>query len=145
MQAFQLTQAYSQRPAPDGKVIHFPALRITFRHGKYEETAGSALVDTGADETLLPLSMAVAMGFKFDLERDKVMWDGAGGKQFAVYRSPVPIELILKSVGFRDYSWKAYIHFTVEQPTILIGRKGFLDNFLVTFDGKNRLTTFRSH
>ena len=140
---FCLQQSYSQRIAPDGKIIHFPGLRITFKHGKYSETVGHALLDTGADETLLPLSMAIAMGFQFDLEGDKTLWFGAGGKQFVVYKSPVPLEIILQSKGFRDFSWETYVHFTVEQPTILIGRRGFLDNFIVTFDGKSRMTELR--
>lgn len=140
---FHLTQAYSSRTYPDGTVVYFPALRVTFQNGRYRETIGNALIDTGADQTLLPLAMASEMGFTFDLEQDRLLWSGAGGKQFAVYQSPVPIEHILENDGFRPYSWKSHVHFTVEQPTILIGRKGFIDNFSLTVDGRSRMTEIR--
>jgi len=115
------------------------ALRVTFRYKKFRETIGNALVDTGADETLLPLSMANEMGFDFDLDKDRTMCGGAGGKQFPIYKSPEQIEFILESPGFRPYSWKSNVFFTLEQPTILIGRKNFLDRFVVKLDGKNRI------
>jgi len=140
MAQFSLRQDYAKRIHPvTGKPIYYPALRVTFKYKKFRETFGNALVDTGADETMLPLSMANEMGFRFDLEKDKTMWDGAGGTKFAVYESTHPIEFILESPGFRLHKWKANAYFTLEQPTILIGRKNFLDKFVITFDGKNRV------
>lgn len=122
-----------------GMAILFPAIRVTFRCKRFRITIGNALVDTGADETLLPLSMANDMGFDFDLEKDKVMWDGAGGQQFPAYKSPEEIEFILESSGFRPCRWTSHVFFTLEQPTILIGRRNFLDRFVVTFRGKEKV------
>lgn len=137
---FSLRQHYGKRVYPEtGQEIFFPALRITFHYKKCRITIGNALVDTGADETLLPLSMAIDMGFEFDLDKDKTVWDGAGGKQFAVYQSPEKIECILESQGYRPFIWKSPVFFTLEQPTILIGRNHFLDNFIVTFRGKEKI------
>ncbi len=137
---FSLCQAYGERDDPvSGQEIFFPALRVTFRYKKCKLTIGNALVDTGADETLLPLSMAVEMGFKFDLDEDKTLREGAGGKQFVVYKSPVKIDCILESQGFRPFIWQSSVFFTLEQPTILIGRNNFLDKFTVTFRGKEKI------
>ena len=122
-----------------GKSVFRPTVRVVFSCKGTSLIVGHALVDTGADKTLLPLSMATAFGFTFDLEKEKEMWGGAGGGSFPVYRSPMPIEYKIEQQGFRPIVWKAPVYFTLHQPTILLGHDGFLEKFNLLFKGKDRL------
>lgn len=78
-----------------------PTLPITFQYGGMTIPVKDALVDTGADQTLLPLAFEVEFGFRFDLKRDGIEWSGAGGGKFRVFLAPEPIEFILEQRGFR--------------------------------------------
>lgn len=139
--SFTIQQPYAKRQLtdPSDQTISYPALKVTFARGKSRITVGNALVDTGADETVLPLALAVELGFEFDLEKDKEIWHGAGNKEFIVYRSPEPIEFILETKGFKPMKWKAKVAFALEQPTVLIGRRGFLDKFHMEFRGPEQI------
>ncbi len=129
---------YSEYALQDGSRIFRPTLPVRFKYRKVEIPIADALVDTGADYTLLPLEFASEFGFKFDLVEDRIDWQGAGGNLFPVYKSPEPIEICIDSKGFRPKYWKAAVYFTLKQPTILLGHKGFLEHFDVTFKGTKK-------
>lgn len=134
---FILNQPFNKVTRPSGEVIYYPVIPIIFSKGNKKIPVGFALVDTGADKTLLPLAFGNEFGFKFDLEADKEIWDGAGGGKFNVYKSPEKIKLTLTATGFPPLSKEMFVHFTLEQPTILIGRD-FLNMFKTTFDGPRK-------
>ena len=121
-----------------GEIIYRPTLPITLRYGRITIPVSDALVDTGADQTLLPLAFAIQFGFRFDLLRDGVEWSGAGGGKFRVFPAPKLIEFILEQRGFRSMHWTGFASFTLDQPTILLGHRGCLDNLDLLFRGKER-------
>jgi hypothetical protein len=129
---------YTHYQLPSGKVISRPIVPVTL---KYRSTVlpVEALVDTGADETVLPLEFATLFGFSFDLEKDGEQWEGAGGGLFRIFRSPKPIEFILEQNGFPPLKWKGHVCFTLNQPTILLGHRECLEYMNSSFMGKKKL------
>ncbi len=127
---------YSQYPTPDGKNIFRPSIPIVFKHGKkfiYVE----ALIDSGADYTILPIEIAGELDLKLD-KRTKKTFHGAGGNPFTVYPSPVKLTHLLRQDSFRPIEWKSTVFFAESQPVILLGHHGFLDQLKVTLNGPKK-------
>lgn len=131
---------YTEFDYGKGRIVSRPTLPITFSYGKIAIPVTAALVDTGADQTLLPLQFAIAFGFTFDLKKDGEEWGGAGGGKFRVFPSPKPIHFVIPAQkGFRSIEWDGYVTFTINQPTILLGHKGCLEKLNLTFKGKQKI------
>lgn len=129
---------YSQYPTLEGKSIYRPSIPIIFKNEEkfiYVE----AIIDSGADFTILPIEIAGELGIKLDV-KSKATFYGAGGNPFTVYPSPVQIEHVLRQNGFRQITWKASLYFAESQPAILLGNHGFLDQFEVRLKGKTKET-----
>jgi predicted aspartyl protease len=96
-----------------------------------------ALLDTGADTTLLPLSVAEAVGATIDDEAMQVT--GVGGEQFSVDVGKMQFELIQ---GEEQMRWTAAVGLMSledgDDDIAVLGHAGFFENFLATFDGKQR-------
>lgn len=95
----------------------------------------SALVDTGADHTVLPLSIAENVGAElFYDERDAAK--GISGHEIAIISGRVHLELLSDDetcawtavVGFADFA-------TPEDECGVLGHAGCLEFFSATFDG----------
>ncbi len=131
---------YTEYETGRGRVITRPTIPITFEYNKISIPVIDALVDTGADQTLLPLQFALEFGFKFNLHKDGEVWSGAGGGKFRVFPSPKPIHFIIPAQkGFRAMEWDGDVFFTINQPTILLGHRGCLENLNLTFKGKQKV------
>lgn len=129
---------YTEYELGNGKTMHRPTLPLTLHYGNVVIPVADALVDTGADRTLLPLELGIAFGFRFDLQKDGDVWSGAGGGKFRVYFAPAPIHFTLQQKAFRDIQWTGLVCFTLDQPTILLGHKGCLEYLDITLRGKKR-------
>ena len=127
---------YSQYPTPDGKSIYRPSVPIVLKNGS-NFILVEAVIDSGADFTIFPIELAGVLNLKLD-KNSKKSFLGAGSNPFTVYPSPVKIEHILRQSGFRPLKWKSGVYFAESQPAILLGNQGFLDHFVVTFDGKKK-------
>lgn len=127
---------YSEYTGPNNIKIFRPTVSIIFKNkSKFIQT--EAIIDSGADFTILPIEIAGILGIKLDL-RKKTTFHGAGSNPFSVYPSPVNIEHILRQGGFRPINWKTKVFFAESQPGILLGHKGFLERFKITLDGKRK-------
>jgi hypothetical protein len=124
---------YSQYPTPKGKLIYRPVIDIIFQNKK-KFILVEAVIDSGADYTILPIEIAGELNIKLD-KKSKETFTGAGKNPFNVYKSPVKIEHRIRQKGHRDYTWKSIVYFAESQPTILLGQHGFLDQFVVTLNG----------
>lgn len=116
--------------------LYRPAIPIAFQH-KQKFIYLNAIVDSGADFTILPIEIAGVLDLKLD-PKQKETFFGAGNNTFSVYPSPQPIEHILRQNGFRTIKWRAKIYFSEAQPTILLGNKGFLEKFKVVLNGPEK-------
>jgi hypothetical protein len=116
--------------------IFRPMIPVTFVANKKEFKTYS-LIDSGADYSIFPIEMAGMFDLKIsDQPRYDIM--GAGGNSFTVYKSPIEIDHIIQKRGFRDIKCKSFVYFAESGSTILLGQSGFLDQFKVVLNGKNR-------
>ena len=130
---------YAEYDTGKSGVICRPTLPITFQYRGTTIPVTDALVDTGADQTILPLAFAVQFGFKFDLMRDGIECNGAGGGKFRVFFAPEPVEFTIEQTGFRRIRWNGPVSFTLDQPTILLGHKGCLEHLDIMFRGREKV------
>jgi hypothetical protein len=97
-----------------------------------------ALVDTGADHTLLPRTIGDAIGAVID---DTRRWPVGGIAGQEIELAPGDIDLELMGGG-QTFQWQATVGFATftepEDEVIVLGHTGFLDFFRVLFDGHLR-------
>jgi hypothetical protein len=126
-------QRYEVDPTPTlpGGVVYRPEVPVRVR-GPAGTASFLVPVDTGADETLLPRSVAEALGVVLDEARH---WQvaGIGGRPIDVVLGKVAFELLARP---RPYRWSARIGFAAFAPDdelAILGHRGFLDRFTATF------------
>jgi len=119
---------YKSVPRPNGTLVKTPSIPITFVGKENFDTI--ALLDSGADISAMPKEMAEILGLKIDWKGDYAY--GIGGKVKCVqitvtviveqkhekYELNIPIKVILDKYSF----------------PVLLGRTGFFDEFIVSFD-----------
>ncbi len=127
---------YSEYTSANKIKIFRPTVPILFKN-KSKLILTEAIVDSGADFTILPIEMAGVLGLKLEA-REKRTFYGAGSSPFSVYRSSEKIEHMLRQSGFRTITWKTEVYFAESQPGILLGYKGFLEDFKIVLDGKKK-------
>jgi hypothetical protein len=91
------------------------------------------LVDTGADNTILPESIADVLGIP--LQKCKGPSATAfGGQEIALSFADIELELVHPDRSFR---WETRVFFVSggsDKEAIILGHQGFLDYFIATFD-----------
>ena len=127
---------YSEYKCTDGTKIYRPTVPIIFKY-KSSFIQTEAVVDSGADFTILPIEVAGILGIKLD-QKAKTIFHGAGNNSFTVYPSLVKIEHMLRQGGFRAINWQTEVFFAESQPGILLGHQGFLEKFKVTLESKRK-------
>lgn len=132
---FDYTTILSLAPdTGDSVVIFRPEIRVTV-YGSRNSGDFLALVDTGADNTILPESVARNLGIELLPCKgpDATVF---GGQGIALFCADVELEL---AEGDERLRWPARVYFTAadaHDETIILGRQGFLDYFTATFDGE---------
>jgi len=97
-----------------------------------------ATVDTGSDDTLLPLSVGYLVGAKLDASQTWNL-EGIAGQTLSAVLGEVTLEVRggnqifrwLQKVGFVDFS-------NPQDEVFLLGHAGCLDYFRITCDGHRR-------
>lgn len=118
----------------DFRLIVRPIVTIRIA-GTHTSARWDALVDTGADETLLPLKFAELLGVELDGATGQASGI-AGGRLtihygdvgFLLERENVAVEWIA-TVGFVDFN-------SPDDEVVILGHHGCLDFFTATFDGE---------
>jgi len=117
---------------PDRNTTPRPLIPLIISSGR-AAVAGYAVIDSGADDCLLPASFASQLGFRLD-EGSRYEFGGAGSaKQTAWF-----FAVTLAVAGFSPFP--AYVGFTpaLERTTVgILGQNGFFDRFVVEFDLRN--------
>lgn len=126
-----LTFKYKKVKRPNGTEARTPSIPITLsgKNGKYDFIA---LIDSGADISALPKSLAELLDL--DLSGEKEEASGIGGIVPAVQTSLV-VEL---GKSHEQYALQIPVKviLTDEEFPILLGRAGFFDKFVITFNQK---------
>ena len=98
---------------------------------------GHAIVDTGADVTILPMEVNDLLGVELDTDHAIEMFS-AGGGRFTAIPSAAKITYSLEHSGFRPINWKGTVFFAPRQPMILLGQFECLSRLSLTLDAPNR-------
>ena len=128
---------YSTYRNREGTFYH-PCINLTFKYKSKSFPYQSAIVDTGSDFILLPLSIAEALGAEPDFESVTELSCACGGT-FKSYASRYPIELSIDHAGFRPHTWQTHVKFVEPEVTVLLGHRGFLDRLDASFFGKRHM------
>lgn len=123
-----LSFKYKTVNRPDGTKVKTPSIPIIFS-GK-ESFESVALIDSGADISAMPLSIAEILGL--DLSAEKSSAYGVGGKVETIEtKTKITIEK-----GHEKYSFYIPVKVILENYDfpILLGRLGFFNEFVITFD-----------
>jgi len=118
-------------------IILRPVARVKIK-GEFDEITLEMYVDSGADITLLPYSVGIALGFKIQNEEEIKTLGGVGGS-----RIPVVIRKVKMKIGDKEFEARVAWCLSENVPLIL-GRLDVFDKFKITFDQKARKVIFES-
>jgi hypothetical protein len=132
---FNYTAIVSSSPDMGEPVIIFrPEVRIKV-HGPKGSSDFLALVDTGADNTILPESIARDLGIPL-IPCTGPAATAFGGQEITLSYADVELELVHPDETLR---WLARVYFVAEdaeKETLILGHQGFLDYFIAMFIGE---------
>lgn len=104
--------------------------------GPKAEARWDALVDTGADETLFPLSLAEVLGVELNHELTSEA-AGISGDRLKIYYGEVELQI---ESGQDVVAWQTVVGFvdfgSSRDEVIILGHGGCLDFFTAVFDGE---------
>jgi hypothetical protein len=116
-----------------------PTVRLIL-HGPLGSVKLNALVDPGADQTMLPRQFADALGISVDDGRPGSV-RGVGRSSLIVYPGEAALEIAHQGQSFR---WQATIRFGPADH-VLLGQLGCLEFFTATFDHYHRELTLETN
>jgi len=125
------------RICPTGKVFR-PEAKIRVG-GPAGDAYLRALIDTGADHSILPISVAKDIGVDLNIEESDYA-RGVSGHEIVIIPGQVELELL----GVEEsYRWKAVVGFAeFENAAVecsLLGYAGCLEFLLADFDGQKKV------
>ena len=131
---------YKQVARPDGTLVKIPSIPITL----IGETSIDviALVDSGADISVIPKEMGELLGL--DLSGRKDFAYGIGGKVKTV---EVKVGVVVEK-GHERYSFRMPLKVVLDKYDFppLLGRKGFFNEFVITInEEKERISLEKYH
>ena len=126
-----ITFRYKGVKRPGGSIVKTPSIPITLLGKETFETIG--LLDSGADLSAMPKSIAELLGI--NLEGNVGFAYGIGGKVKSI-ESKVKI-MVKKGHERYDFSIPVKVILDDYDFPILLGREGFFDRFVITFDQEN--------
>lgn len=132
---------YSVYRNRDG-LFYRPSIDVMFTYTSKQFPYAAALVDTGSDFVMLPMAIAEILGIEPDLESATEM-NCACGDTFKSFISRYPIEIAVDHQGLSTKPWKTFVQLVDANVPVLLGHRGFLDRFDVTFSSKRRRMEFR--
>jgi predicted aspartyl protease len=118
--------------APDEPVFR-PKIPLRFVGPRGDHWLTLALVDTGADEAVVPLSAARALRVELDSKIHALY--GADDRPIQVRYGVVELTI---ADGESLYRWDSKVAFQARRRYSVLGRAGCLDHLSVNFDGPNR-------
>jgi hypothetical protein len=127
--AHALKYKYKQVPLPGGNFDWLPVLLVQVSRGSRVTTPFEALIDSGATNCLFHADVAAAVGIKdFTTGEPSTTGGVVSGSTMDLYGHEVRL-----NVGSDNFKITGY--FSDELPIACpLGRSGFFDKFIVTFD-----------
>jgi len=135
-----LSYNYHQLPNKKGQDIRTPTIPITLKGKSITPINVHALIDSGADVSVIPKALAEFLDLDLTGEVDKsygisgevkVKNTKMGislGKAHEKYNFTIPVQVVL----------------TGEEPPIILGRNGFFDKFIISIDESKKKIKLKS-
>lgn len=120
-------------PAAPDRPVFRPKIPLRLLGPTGLDAFTTALVDSGADETVVPYSFAKSLDVKLD-RRSQWLY-AADGRPVRVRYGVV--ELVIARDGL-SYHWTSKVAFQKDRPYSVLGFAGCLDRMTVSFDGPNQ-------
>ena len=137
-----LTYKYKRVNRSDKSDIKSPSFSVTL-WGAGQRYEFVALLDSGADVSVIPKDVAELLGLDLNWAKEEAR--GIGGKVFAI-QTNMNIEL---GKPHEKYSFRIPVKVILdngeEELPIILGRVGFFDKFVITFDQKNEKITLKKN
>lgn len=113
-----------------GSDIRTPTIPILLKGRAVTSIEVYALIDSGADISVIPKALAEVLNL--DLSGEEEVSYGIGGE---IKVKNTKMEIVLKK-GIEKYNFviPVQVVLTGEEPPILLGRLGFFDKFVISFD-----------
>ena len=129
-----ITFKYKKEKSPQGRIVLRPIADVILENnGRLVEA--SMYIDSGADISLLPLSVGLVLGFSERAEEIKQIKGIAG--------ESIPYIIKNVSIKFSDYEFKARIGWAlIEEIPLLLGRLDIFPKFKITFDEFEKSVVF---
>lgn len=134
-----------------GRIIRRPLVPLSIgRVGREQLTLG--LIDSGAEFTLADWGLADELELDPTTSEDEIVRIAVGGRAHDVHLAQVELSLleppVLGEIG-QHVTWLADVGFILEWPAaefkVLLGHRGFLDQWQVSFAARDLLFTVASH
>lgn len=127
-----LSFRYKRVKRPNGTEVKSPSIPVTLsgNGGKWDFMA---LVDSGADISAIPKSIAELLGLSLSGEPEQT--SGIGGVVSAI-QANILLEI---QKGHEQYTLQLPVKIILsdDEFPILLGRAGFFDKFVITFDQRD--------
>ena len=119
---------YKKVKRPDNSEVRIPSIPIQLMFKEKFDTI--ALLDSGADISAIPLSIAEIIGI--DLSQKRSFAYGIGGKVESI---ETKINIIIEK-GHEKYAFEIPIKVILDHYDfpVILGREGFFDKFVITFN-----------
>ncbi|MCX6749416.1 MAG: hypothetical protein NTW17_01575 [Candidatus Pacearchaeota archaeon] len=128
-----MTFKYKLTKRPDGSTVKTPSIPLIIS-GKTESFQIVALIDSGADVSVISKDMAELLGININKEPRKSF--GIGG---AVNSIESNLNIVIEK-GHEKYSLNIPVLVILDEYSFppLLGRQGFFDYFKITFEQKSQ-------
>lgn len=127
---------YRKEEGSTEKIVYRPVADVEFKSKDGEWIELHPYIDSGADITLLPLSLGRLLEFEIDKSRI-IELKGVGSDTIPVILKDVPIRI-------GDYEFDVRIAWSLKEDVpSLLGRKDIFDHFHVLFKQDERVIEFR--
>ena len=121
---------YKTVERPDGTKVKTPSIPIILKGRESFETL--ALLDSGADISAIPKAIADILGLDLSSKRSPAF--GIGGKVDSIETT---MNIIVEK-GHEHYAFQMPVKVILDEYEfpVLLGRAGFFDKFVISFDQK---------
>ena len=142
---FAYREYIAQFPGTDDfRLILRPVITVQIA-GPQAAARWDALVDTGADETLLPLSLSQLLGVDLD-GRPTSQAAGISGDKLTIHYGEVSLQISSENETIEWRDMVGFVDFQdVEDEVIVLGHGACLDYFTAIFDGERAELTLQAN
>lgn len=129
---------YAECEGSRRRIFHRPYLPVLLTSGGKRFRVPHALVDTGADISVLPLEIAHYLEIEPD-DTEGIETGSAGGGRFLALPSRRPVRIAVEKKGFRPIEWDGVVYFAPREPIVLLGHRHCLEHLRLLFDGPRKI------